>query len=115
MEILGSEFIVEMVAGQRVVKGDSICTLEYVEGSDIDDEAAYSLDDHPNGQPCGTCLRGGSRGKVVLVAFPDQLSPRQSVLLHTLKTRMLERFLAEKYPWHAEHGAVPVVGEVGHE
>jgi hypothetical protein len=111
MEVMGSEFIVEMVAGQRLVKGDRICTLEYIEGSDIDPEAAYSLADHPGGFPCGTCVRGGARGKMALVQFPWDLTTVQSVLLHTMKLRMVGRILAERYSWHAKYGTGPVVGK----
>jgi hypothetical protein len=98
--LYGSEFIVEMVAGQKLSKGDRVCHLEQIDGSDVDPEAAYSLADHPSGQELGVCLRGGTRGKAVVVEFPGDLSLdiHKSVMLYMMKKRMFERWLADRYP-----------------
>lgn len=107
--VYGSEFIVEMKAGQKLSKGDHVCTLEYIDGSDIDDEAAYRIADHPKGKYIGMCLRGGgAKGKLVLVEFDQIMDSTASTLLFTLKKRMFERWLAETYP---NKPAIPPIHE----
>lgn len=98
MEILGSEFIVEMVAETPLERGDVVCTLEYVEGSDIDDEAAYLYTGEAGQTPCGVCAKGGAKGKIVLVEFPDKdITMKQSVLLYALKRKRTRRILPTDY------------------
>jgi len=94
MQIMGSEFIVEMRAAEALAIGDRVCTLEYTDENDIDDEEAYSASRHPDGLPCGTCVGAGPAWGVVLVKFPDEkLSHQQNVLLHTLNRRRTQRIL----------------------
>ncbi len=92
MEILGSEFIVEMRAGTARERGQTVCTLEYIEGSDIDDEEALLYTGEPGQLPCGVCVEGCGAGGLALVQFSDRgITERDSVLLHALKRRQEER------------------------
>jgi hypothetical protein len=103
MKIIGSEFIVEMVAGEALEVGDPVCTLEYVDGSDIDDEEARLYENKPGQQPCGVCVKGGPAGSIVLVEFPDKgITPKQSVLLYTLKKRRTQRLFPIDYNREAQ-------------
>lgn len=96
--IYGSEFIVEMKAGQNIARGEKVCVLEYIDGSNIDDEAAYRAKSHPGGKVIGVCLKGKSEGKYILVEFYEHMDAKTSVLLFTLKKQMFLRWLAETYP-----------------
>ncbi len=82
-----------------------ICTMDYIDGSDIDDEAAYRMKDHPGGKRVGVCLKGKETGRYVLVQFDEELTNEASVLLFTLKKNMFQRWLAETYP---SKPAIPV-------
>lgn len=91
-EIMGSEFIVEMVAADALAPGDIVATIDYQDGTDIDDEAAHKDRGEPGQRRCGTCIKGGSRGKIVLVEFSSEgMTPHQNVLLYTLKKRQASR------------------------
>ncbi len=93
MEIMGSELIVEMRAAEALNVDDHVCTLEYIDGSETNDEDAYSAERHPEALRCGVCVKGSLPGGIALVEFPEKMSDRQSVLLYTLKKRRTQRIL----------------------